>query len=260
MLTRYWSPDGPDRRHLGLRPVEDLERGQPRDHVEEVPGQDPEGVPLTVDPGLGVPADQDHEHRDDRHRQRDDHRSQGVLGDDDPGGDQRDHDGQDQLRQVAGEVGVQGAGPAGHQVRQLAHPAPAQERRPQAQRPIDHLHPQLRGGAGGRPVPDCLGRPRQHRPAHRDRDQGDEGARELGPGPPPPGRHAVTAEAMRNACATRSSADAVPIATEASRNPRVACACWSRRGSRGFTGQFSPTRGGAFGPAACARLARSRGA
>ena len=44
--------DRPDRGHLGLGPVEDLERGQARDDVEEVPGQHPQGRPLPVDARL----------------------------------------------------------------------------------------------------------------------------------------------------------------------------------------------------------------
>ena len=89
VLARYWSPTALMRRHLGLGPVEDLQCGQARHDVQEVPGQDPQGRPLPVHPGLGEPADQDHEHRDDRHRQGDDHRGQRVLGQDEAGGDER---------------------------------------------------------------------------------------------------------------------------------------------------------------------------
>lgn len=100
--------DPADRLGLGLGPAEDLERGESGDHIEEVSGEPGQHPPLTVHPGLGRPADEDHEDRDQRKGARDDGGGDPVLGDD----PYEHRDGYDhrepQLGEIAGEVVVQG--------------------------------------------------------------------------------------------------------------------------------------------------------
>ncbi len=57
--------DPADHLHLGLRPIEDLQRRQTLDDVEEVPGQPAEHRPLLVGPG---PGGEPHQHHEDRNQ------------------------------------------------------------------------------------------------------------------------------------------------------------------------------------------------
>ena len=161
----------PDGLGLGTGPVEHLQGGQALDHVEEVPREHAEGVPLPGDPGLRVAADEHHEHRDQRHGQGHDHGRQRVLGEDRHAPDERHDHGQDQLGQVAREVRVQGGRTPRDQRGQLAHPAAAQVRGPPSQRRLEHLQAQLRDRGSRRPVPHRLSRPGQPGAAHRDPDE-----------------------------------------------------------------------------------------
>ena len=105
--------DVADRGHLGLGPTEDLEGREAGHHVEEVAGQALEQTGLSSHPNLGRGAHKRHEQRDQRHRDRDDHRRDPVgpqHHDDDGDGDD---DGQEQLWEVPGEVAVEGVDAAG---------------------------------------------------------------------------------------------------------------------------------------------------
>ena len=66
VARRYSAVIGADRLGLRLGPAEDLEGRQAGDHVEEVAGQPGQQPPLAVHPGLGGPADEHHEQRDQR--------------------------------------------------------------------------------------------------------------------------------------------------------------------------------------------------
>ena len=111
--------DAADGLRLRLGPAEHLERGKPRHHVGEVPGQPGQTGPLRPGLPVGVPADQGHEQRDQGQRAGHDQRAGEVSGEQVPQHDQRDHHRQHQLRQVSGDVVVQGFHAAGGQHRQL---------------------------------------------------------------------------------------------------------------------------------------------
>ncbi len=105
--------DALDRLCLCLGPAEDLQCRQPRDHVQEVPRQPRQQPPLPVHPGLGGPADQHHEDRDEGQGADDDGRRNPVLGDD-AGQYRHGHDDREaQLRKVAREVVVEGVDTTG---------------------------------------------------------------------------------------------------------------------------------------------------
>jgi hypothetical protein len=166
-------------------PPEHRERRQALHGVEELPAQALQQGPLLLGAGLGVPADQRHEQRDQRQRQPHDQRRQPVgQGDRDEHRARHQHR-EHELRQVAGDV--------------VVHPveAAAGERR--------HLAGVDRGGIGGRPgdvrdepAPQVGDDPggaaqrgglrarREHRPGHRDPgDRRDRGAGiEVGEGAP----------------------------------------------------------------------------
>ena len=92
---------------LGLGAAEDLQGGQAGDQVGEVPGEPGLHRPAALGEGLGRPADQGHEDRDQRQRERDDQRRGEVGAQDRHPHHQRNGDRQRQLRQVLGEVAVQ---------------------------------------------------------------------------------------------------------------------------------------------------------
>ena len=78
VASRCASRRPPDQRDLGLGPPEDRQRRQALDGVEEVPAEPAEQPPLLARVVLGLPADQRHEHRDQRQGQRDDQRGEPV--------------------------------------------------------------------------------------------------------------------------------------------------------------------------------------
>ena len=109
-----------DQRGLGPGPPEDRQRRQALDGVEEVPAEPVQQPPLRAGVVLGLPADQRHEHRDQRQGQRDDQRREPVgVQHDDEHGDRHEHR-EHQLRQVARDVVVERVEPARGQGRQLA--------------------------------------------------------------------------------------------------------------------------------------------
>ncbi len=112
---------------LCLGAAEDLQGGEAADHVEEVPGQPGQPTPLPVHVGLRGPPDQRHEQRDEGQRGGDGGGGHPVVRHDPRQHGHGDHDGQAELREVAGEVAVQGVDAAGGQGRQFA-------RRPAARR------------------------------------------------------------------------------------------------------------------------------
>ena len=105
---------------LGLRPAEDRERRQALDHVEEMAAEPLQQPPLAGRPVLGVPADQGHEHRDQRHGAGDDQRGDPVgARHDDQHGDGHEH-GEHELGQVAGHVVVERVEAPGREGGELA--------------------------------------------------------------------------------------------------------------------------------------------
>lgn len=193
--------DGPDRGGLGLGPAEDLQGGQALDDIEEVARQPGEQPPLAVHPRLGGPADQDHEQRDQRKGEDDRERREPVAGDDPGQHGEGNDDRQPQLRQIAGEVVVQGVDAPGGEggefagahlqgahagsdtrpgrLRRVVRPrdlrlavrATDHRTRPQPRRPLHQPHPQL--GLGRRTGAVCgqLGEPGDQTTSHGDRGE-----------------------------------------------------------------------------------------
>lgn len=166
--------DGADRRGLGLGPPEDLQGRQPGDDVQEVPGEPGQQLPLPVHPGLGGPADQDHEQRDERQGDDDDRRRHPVLGDD-PGEHRHRHDDREaELREVAGEVVVERVDAPGRQGDQRTGALSAQPVGAQSRRPLQEQAAQFRldgrAGAMGRQ----FGEPGDQGPSERDGDEQQE--------------------------------------------------------------------------------------
>ena len=92
---------------LGLAAVEGAQRGKAAHDVEEVAGEPAQRLPALLRPLLGVAADEPHEHRHERQReQHDERRFEIDVGHPSHHG-QRDHRGEDHLREVAGEVGLE---------------------------------------------------------------------------------------------------------------------------------------------------------
>ena len=136
-----------DRLHLGLRPPEDLQRREARDHVEEVAG---EVLQRPHPPGRRVPGghpDEHHEQGDERHRDGDDGGRDPVLAEHRDQHDQGHDDREDELGQVPGEVAVERVDALGGEHREVAGPALGQTARPERgdvlgeRRPEIGLHP-----------------------------------------------------------------------------------------------------------------------
>ena len=123
---------------LGGAPVEGPQGREPPHDIQEVRREPGQRLPVGPGPGAGRPADEGQEHRDDG--QGDDHdHGRPQVDDGTPGQDGHRHRArQDDLGQVAGEVGLEavdpldgagrelgavGAPPAGHPVRGGARPA-----------------------------------------------------------------------------------------------------------------------------------------
>ena len=88
-------------------PAENLEGAQTTDHVEE-PGSEPlESLPLAVLHSLGGPADQDHEHGNEREHHEDRDSARAVLRESDDDQERSRDSGQEQLGQEASEVIVE---------------------------------------------------------------------------------------------------------------------------------------------------------
>ena len=153
---------------LRLGPAEDLQRRQPGDDVEEMPA---ESCELQVAlPGLvtGGRTDECHEHRHERKGHRDDRRGDPVVPTDDGQYRDRDDDREEELGEVAREVGVERIHPGD---RQHGDPRPVDL----GARRLGHLRDvmgqratELRLRGGRRAVRRELGRPDDQRaPADR---------------------------------------------------------------------------------------------
>ena len=79
-----------DRLRLCLGTTEQAQGRHSLEHVQEVAAETLQDGPLAFRAALGHPADQHHEHRDQGHGQRDQHRRQHVGEQDPDAGDQRD--------------------------------------------------------------------------------------------------------------------------------------------------------------------------
>ncbi len=169
---------------LGAGPVEDLERGQSGDHVQEVVREPGEPLPLTVHPGLGGHPDQHHEQRDQRQGAGDD-RGRGDVGADDPQQHRgRDDHGERQLRQVAGEVVVERVDAPGGQGGELAGAPARQVGRAERGGVVEQPAPQGGLHPGDGPVRDQFGEPADQPPTDRgERQQRQRGAEAAEPGP-----------------------------------------------------------------------------
>ncbi len=152
---------------LRLRPVEDLERGQPLDHVQEVVREAGETAPLTVHPGLGGQPDQHHEERDQRQRRGDDRGRDPVRAEDPGQQHHRHHHREGELRQVAGEVVVQRVDPPGGVRGQLAGAPPLQVAGAERGGVVQQPPAQHRLDPGHRPMGRQLGQPGHRRPPER---------------------------------------------------------------------------------------------
>ena len=132
-------------------------------------------APLAPGRPLGVQPDEDHEQRDERHGQPDDHPGQRV-GDQDPDRDGgRDHRGDEQRGQVAAEVALEPVEPAGGQRGQLAGRRQAGVAGAEPQDVRDQGGPQGAHDVGRRTVRGDLARPRQPRPDGHHREHAEQG-------------------------------------------------------------------------------------
>jgi hypothetical protein len=160
---------------LGAPTVEGPQGRQAPDHVEE-PGREPDqGLEVGSGAGAGRAADEGHEHRDHRQGHGHDQRRGEVDGGAPAEHGRRDHDRQDHLGQVAGEVGLQAVDPldgGGGQGGAVAPPGTAGAR-PQAA--LDQLGPQGRHHPGGRAPPAHLDHLGQPGPGGHDRRQRQRG-------------------------------------------------------------------------------------
>ena len=170
---------------LGPGASEDLQGGQSGDEVGEVVGE-PRLDPLpTGDPGLGHPAHQDHEERDERQGQRDDRGGDPVGAQDGDPHHQRDRDGQHQLGKIAREVAVEGIEPLRHHGDEGRGVADARShagrhRISTPQAGLDDVGAQLGLDRGGGPVGEDLVEPAQQRTSADDRDQDGQTAVSVG--------------------------------------------------------------------------------
>jgi hypothetical protein len=119
---------------LGVRAAEHLERRQALQDIEEMTAEAAEQHPLLARLGLRMQADEHGEARDERQGYPDHHRGHPV-GEADPdkhgNGNQA---GEHELRQVAGEVGVETVQPSGGERGDLPGLLPAEPARAKAQR------------------------------------------------------------------------------------------------------------------------------
>ena len=164
---------------LRLRAAEDLERRQPGHDVEEVARQPLQRAQLAVGVAAGRRPDQHHEDRDEGERHGDDDRRQPVLGGDHgQHGERHDH-GQHELRQVAGEVAVEGVDTPRGQGHELAG-APATERgRGVGRDPLRQGGPQLGLDPGRAAIGGHVAVPGDRRPHHDDEEERHQRAAQL---------------------------------------------------------------------------------
>lgn len=130
-------------------PPEDLQRGQPLDDVQEVPGKHREGIPLPLLDFLREKADENHEQGNHRHRDHDREGRNPIL----LPGDEHEYGGRDrgehELRQVRGEVLVQRVQPVRCCRRHGSARATRKPARSEPRHSADNVAAQLHLGAGG---------------------------------------------------------------------------------------------------------------
>ena len=163
-----------DDRDLFAAAVEQLERRQPLQHVEEVRAHPAEGGPLLPRQAVGQAADEDHEDGDERRGQQQHQAGEGVQRKDDQQKGQRDQHGQRQLRQVLAEVGVQRLDPFDRGVDQFSRALAAGIGRAQRQQMCGQALAQVGFHARGDPAGRQLAGPEQQSPDDGDGCQRDE--------------------------------------------------------------------------------------
>ena len=152
-----------DDRDLFAAAVEQLERRQPLQHVQEVCAHPAQGRPLPSRQAIGHAADEDHEDRDERRGQQQHQTGEGVQGEDNQQESYRDQHGQRQLWQVLAEVGIQRLDPLDRGVDQLSGPLAAGVGRAQRQQVYGQALAQVGFHARGDPVGRQLAGPEQQR-------------------------------------------------------------------------------------------------
>ena len=147
--------------------------------VEEVVAQHRQRPPLAPGRPLGVQPDEDHEQRDERHGQPDDHPGERV-GDQDPDRDGgRHHRGDEQRGQVAAEVALEPVEPAGGQRGQLTGRRQVGVAGAEPQDVRDQGGPQGAHDVGRRAVRGDLARPREPGPDGHHREHAEQGGAEV---------------------------------------------------------------------------------
>ena len=159
--------DPADHRRLGARPAEGDERRQPAHHVEEVSRQGLHRPPLPLGAVPGGQADQDAEDRHQRQGEQHDHGTEQVLAGDREDREGRQHAGQHEGRQVAGEVGLGRRDAPGDQGRRLAGAGSAA--RVAAQHRLGDPAAQVAADGGGGPGGEHVTQPADRR---AEREQG----------------------------------------------------------------------------------------
>ena len=174
--------DRGDRPGLGLGTTEDLERGQSRHDVEEVPGQLLERPHAGGGAVLRGGSDERHEERDQGKADRDQDGADPVRSrhhaDDRDGHD----DGQEQLGQVAREVAVECVDPGGQEHAELTRAVAVEALWAERGDPGGRGESQLGLGRCRGPVRRTLGGPGQGGATHHHREQGGQGSAQRGGG------------------------------------------------------------------------------
>ena len=174
---------GSDGAGLGLGSSEDLQRGEPRHDVEEVPGQALQGAHAHRRSIPRGAPDQRHEERDEG-KAHCDERGADPIG---PGhhaddGDRHDH-GEEELREIAREIAIECVDAGGHQHAELPGVATFEAGGTERGDLVRGGAPQLGLGGGRRPMGGSLGQPGQERPADHGCGQKEDRSPHGGQGP-----------------------------------------------------------------------------
>ena len=165
---------------LAPGPPERHQHVEPGDEVEEVVAEHGERAPLPARGPLGVQPDEDHEDRDQGHRERDDQPGHPVGCEDPHGHDGRHHGGDQQRREVAAEVALHPVEAAGGQRGQLPGGWQVAVAGAQAQHVLDELRAQLPDDVGRRTVGRHLAGPGEGRAAGDHHGEPDQQRRQVG--------------------------------------------------------------------------------